>query len=127
MAWLARPRVAAGPVRVVKADVVGQGHVRAIVAGDDGRSIKTIAFRQADGPLGAALLGAAPTRRLWVAGRAKLDDWGSRRPPRSCIWRMRPGSIEGALGWGRAKLGPRRRGRATGDARLDQRIHLLAG
>ncbi|ARS28500.1 single-stranded-DNA-specific exonuclease RecJ [Sphingomonas sp. KC8] len=72
------PRVVAGPVRVIKADIVGQGHVRAIVAGDDGRSIKTIAFRQADTELGQALLGAGPDRRLWVAGRARIDDWGSR-------------------------------------------------
>jgi len=77
MGWPA-PRIAAGPVRVVKADIVGQGHVRAVVAGDDGRSIKTVAFRAADGPLGQALLGARPDRRLWVAGRAKIDDWGSR-------------------------------------------------
>ena len=72
------PRVAAGPVRVVKADVVGTGHVRCIVAGDDGRSLKAMAFRHAETALGAALLGAAPHRRLWLAGRAKLDDWGSR-------------------------------------------------
>ncbi|PTQ10996.1 single-stranded-DNA-specific exonuclease RecJ [Sphingomonas oleivorans] len=72
------PRVAAGPVRVIKADIVGNGHVRAIVAGRDGRSIKTIAFRQAESPLGQALLGAGPGRHLWVAGRARIDDWGSR-------------------------------------------------
>jgi single-stranded-DNA-specific exonuclease len=72
------PRVAAGPVRVVKADVVGNGHVRAIVAGDDGRSLKTVAFRQAETPLGQALLGAPAHRRLWLAGRPKLDDWGAR-------------------------------------------------
>jgi len=72
------PRVAAGPVRVVRADVVGNGHVRAVVAGEDGRSIKTIAFRQAESALGQALLAAGPTRRLWIAGRAKLDDWGNR-------------------------------------------------
>ena len=69
------PRVAAGPVRVVRADVVGNGHVRAVVAGDDGRSIKTIAFRQADTALGQALLGAGPHRRLWLAGRARIDAW----------------------------------------------------
>jgi single-stranded-DNA-specific exonuclease len=69
------PRVAAGPVRIVKVDVVGNGHVRAVVAGEDGRSIKTIAFRQAHSPLGQALLGAGPHRRLWLAGRAKLDTW----------------------------------------------------
>jgi single-stranded-DNA-specific exonuclease len=72
------PRVAAGPVRVIKADIVGNGHVRALVSGEDGRALKTIAFRAADGALGQALLGAGGTRRLWVAGRAKLDDWGNR-------------------------------------------------
>jgi single-stranded-DNA-specific exonuclease len=77
MGWPA-PRVAAGPVRMVKCDVVGNGHVRAIVAGDDGRSLKAVAFRQAETPLGQALLGAPPHRRLWLAGRAKIDDWGSR-------------------------------------------------
>ncbi|MBY0582960.1 MAG: single-stranded-DNA-specific exonuclease RecJ [Sphingomonas sp.] len=72
------PRVAAGPVRVIKADIVGNGHVRAILAGDDGKPIKTVAFRQADSALGQALLGAPHDRRLWIAGRAKIDDWGSR-------------------------------------------------
>jgi single-stranded-DNA-specific exonuclease len=77
MGWPS-PRVAIGPVRPVRVDVVGNGHVRAIVAGDDGRSLKAMAFRAADTPLGAALLGAASHRRLWLAGRAKLDDWGQR-------------------------------------------------
>ena len=72
------PRVAAGPLRVIKADIVGNGHLRAIMAGDDGRSIKTIAFRQAESDLGQAILGAPRDRRLWVAGRAKIDDWGPR-------------------------------------------------
>ncbi len=77
MGWPA-PRVAAGPVRVIKADVVGNGHVRAVVSGDDGGRIKTMAFRQADSALGQALLGAPPHRRLWIAGRARIDDWASR-------------------------------------------------
>jgi single-stranded-DNA-specific exonuclease len=72
------PLIAAGPMRVIKADVVGNGHLRAIMAGDDGRSIKTIAFRKAESELGQAILGAPRDRRLWVAGRAKIDDWGSR-------------------------------------------------
>ncbi|KRB85627.1 single-stranded-DNA-specific exonuclease RecJ [Sphingomonas sp. Root710] len=72
------PRIAAGAVRIVKADVVGQGHVRTIVSGRDGRSIKSIAFRAADTPLGQALLGAGRDRTLWIAGRPKIDDWGSR-------------------------------------------------
>lgn len=77
MGWPA-PRVATGPVRIIKADIVGSGHVRAIVAGDDGRSLKTVAFRAADSALGQALLGAPRDRRLWLAGRVKIDDWGAR-------------------------------------------------
>ncbi|WP_219893050.1 single-stranded-DNA-specific exonuclease RecJ [Aquisediminimonas profunda] len=77
MGWPA-PRIAAGPMRVIKADIVGTNHVRAVMAGDDGRSLKTVAFRQSETPLGQALLGAGRDRRLWVAGRAKIDDWGAR-------------------------------------------------
>jgi len=72
------PRVVAGPVRVIKADVVGNGHLRLIVAGDDGRRIKAIAFRMAASPLGEAMLAAPPHRKLWVAGRVKKDEWGDR-------------------------------------------------
>ena len=72
------PRVAAGPVRIVKADVVGTGHLRLIVAGDDGRRVKAIGFRLAATPLGEAMLAAPSHRRLWIAGRIKRDDWGDR-------------------------------------------------
>ena len=72
------PRVALGPVRVVKADVVGTDHVRAIVSGEDGRSLKAVAFRQADTALGQTLLHGDRSRRWWLAGRAKIDDWGAR-------------------------------------------------
>ena len=69
------PRVAAGPVAIVKADVVGNGHLRLVAAGDDGRRIKAIAFRMADSPLGEAMLAAPPHRKLWLAGRVKRDEW----------------------------------------------------
>ncbi|MEQ1548744.1 MAG: single-stranded-DNA-specific exonuclease RecJ [Chakrabartia sp.] len=77
MGWPA-PRIAAGPLRVIKADIVGTNHVRAIMAGDDGRSLKCVAFRQGETELGQSLLNAPRDRRLWVAGRVKIDDWGSR-------------------------------------------------
>lgn len=77
MGWPA-PRVAIGRVRPVRVDIVGNGHVRAIVAGDDGRSFKAMAFRAADTQLGQALLGADTHRRLWLAGRARVDNWGQR-------------------------------------------------
>lgn len=77
MGWPA-PRIAAGPMRVVKADVVGKDHVRAILAGDDGRSFKAVAFRQAESELGQAILHGARGRRLWVVGRVKVDEWSGR-------------------------------------------------
>ena len=78
MGWPA-PRVAAGPVSIIKADVVGSGgHVRVIVSGDGGGSLKAVAFRHADSELGQALLSAPRHRKLWLAGRAKIDDWGPR-------------------------------------------------
>jgi len=72
------PRLAVGPVRLVKADVVGTNHVRLIAAGLDGASFKAIAFRAAESAMGQALLHGAQGRRLWLAGRARLDDWGAR-------------------------------------------------
>ncbi len=72
------PRVATGPVRIVESGVVGTDHLRLIVAGDDGARFKAIAFRAATSELGQTLLHARGGRRLWLAGRAKRDDWGSR-------------------------------------------------
>ena len=69
------PRVAAGPARLLKVAIVGNGHVRAIAAGDDGKSFKLIAFRAADTPLGQALLAATPDQRFWLAGTIKRDEW----------------------------------------------------
>lgn len=72
------PRIAVGPVRLVKADVVGADHLRVIAAGDDGASFKAIAFRAAESAMGQALLHGARGRKLWLAGRPKIDDWGTR-------------------------------------------------
>ena len=72
------PRIAVGPVHLIKADIVGTDHVRLIAGGQDGGSFKAIAFRTAQTELGQSLLHGARGRRLWLAGRAKVDDWGSR-------------------------------------------------
>jgi single-stranded-DNA-specific exonuclease len=74
--WAA-PRVVAGPARVVRADVVGNGHLRLVVAGGDGGSIKAVAFRMADSEMGQALR-SSPNRKLWLAGRMKRDDYNGR-------------------------------------------------
>ncbi len=72
------PRVAVGPVHVVKADIVGTDHLRIIAAGQDGRSLKAIAFRAASSEMGQSILHGSKGRKLWLAGRAKIDDWGAR-------------------------------------------------
>lgn len=72
------PRVAVGPVHVIKADVVGTDHLRLIAGGPDGGSLKAIAFRAASTEWGQAILHSARGRKLWLAGRVKIDDWGAR-------------------------------------------------
>ena len=72
------PRVAVGPVRIIKADIVGKDHLRLIAGGHDGRSFKAMAFRAASSELGQTLLHRHQGRRFHLAGRVKLDDWGSR-------------------------------------------------
>jgi single-stranded-DNA-specific exonuclease len=69
------PRVAVGPARLLKVGIVGDGHVRGIASGDDGKSFKWIAFRSAETSLGQALLESGPDRRWWLAGTIRRDDW----------------------------------------------------
>ena len=72
------PRIAVGPVRLVRAEIVGTDHVRVVASGMDGKSFKAIAFRAAESALGQALRHGSRGRSLWLAGRAKIDDWGDR-------------------------------------------------
>jgi single-stranded-DNA-specific exonuclease len=72
------PRIAVGPVRIVKVDIVGKDHVRLVASGNDGKSFKAIAFRAAETEMGQTLLHRSAGRRFHLAGRAKIDDWGNR-------------------------------------------------
>ncbi len=72
------PRVAVGPVRIVKADIVGKDHLRLVASGNDGKSFKAIAFRAAETEMAQTLLHRSAGRRFHLAGRARIDDWGSR-------------------------------------------------
>jgi len=69
------PRVAAGPARLLRTGIVGDGHVRGLACGDDGKSFKWIAFRSAATELGQALLASAGDKRWWLAGTIKRDEW----------------------------------------------------
>jgi single-stranded-DNA-specific exonuclease len=72
------PRFVLPQMRVVKADVVGTGHVRCILATAAGAErLKAIAFRAMETELGPALLqsgGAA----LHIAGHLRADTWQGR-------------------------------------------------
>ena len=69
------PRVAAGPVRLLRTGIVGEGHVRGLGSGNDGKTFKWIAFRSAATPLGQALLASPADQRWWLAGTIKRDEW----------------------------------------------------
>ncbi len=71
--WAA-PRVASGPWTAVDCRIVGEHHVKLMLAGVDGARCKAIAFRHADTAIGAALAGARG-RSFFIAGRIKRDDW----------------------------------------------------
>lgn len=76
----ANPIFALAGHRVRFADIVGKGgHVRCTLASGDGASIKAIAFRAADAPLGKLLLGASPDRALHFCGNLAIDHWQGRQ------------------------------------------------
>jgi single-stranded-DNA-specific exonuclease len=71
------PRFALPAVRLLKTDVVGDGHVRCIVGGSDQRRLKAIAFRAMESALGPALLraGGSPVH---LVGHLRPDNWQGR-------------------------------------------------
>jgi single-stranded-DNA-specific exonuclease len=72
------PRFAVTDLRIVRSEVVGEGHMRLLLAGNDGGRLKAMVFRGADGTLGQALLGGngAP---LHLAGNLRVDRWQDRQ------------------------------------------------
>ncbi|WP_416896925.1 MAG: single-stranded-DNA-specific exonuclease RecJ [Minwuia sp.] len=74
------PRVALPDCRLVKADIVGGQHVKMVLAGKSGGRLEAIAFRIAEEPLGATLLGRARDNRpLHLAGHLRMNHWGGRQ------------------------------------------------
>jgi len=68
------PRFAIAAARIVKADVVGSGHVRLMLAGGGGNRLKAIAFRAADSEMGHALL-SSQGAAFHLAGSLRADTW----------------------------------------------------
>lgn len=72
------PRFGFPAMRAVYAERVGTDHVRFSLEDRSGLRVSGIAFRAAESPLGAALLGGDGA--AWhAAGRIKLDEWRGRR------------------------------------------------
>ena len=71
------PRFALTGARIIKPQIVGDKHVRCLLAGEVGRRVKAIAFRCHDQPLGLSLL-SARDGRYHVAGHLRADTWGGR-------------------------------------------------
>ena len=71
------PRFALSGVRIAKANIVGENHVRCFLADAQGGRLKAIAFRSLGEPLGDALLKAGGGA-LHLAGKLRADDWKGR-------------------------------------------------
>jgi len=78
------PRFAVVNARVVKADVVGSGHVRCFLTGQNGGRLKAIAFNAADSQVGHLLL-TARDQGLHLAGTIRADTWQGRNDVQLCI------------------------------------------
>lgn len=72
------PRFAIMDAKLIRADIVGEKHVRVILSDDTGGSLKGIAFRAMDGALGPALLSMKKGARLHAAGTLRLNSWAMR-------------------------------------------------
>lgn len=84
-----RPRFALPASRILKADVVGENHVRCFVGGEGQGRIKAIAFRAVGDALGDALLGSRGLP-VHLAGNLRLDRWQGREEAQLIIEDLAP-------------------------------------
>ena len=71
------PKLMLHRVRINKPAIVGSGHVRCFLGGDNGGSLKAMAFRIADTELGQALLNSSGSL-FDVVGVLRKDNWQGR-------------------------------------------------
>jgi single-stranded-DNA-specific exonuclease len=67
--------------RIAYAETVGNGHVRFSLSTGAGATLKAMAYRAADTPIGRALLGGRGGLPLHVAGTLSVDQYQGRRQP----------------------------------------------
>ena len=71
------PRLLIKNVRIVRAALVGIGHVRCVLTSDNGDSIKAIAFRVGDNEIGNAMLNMRG-EKFDVVGVLRHDKWNGK-------------------------------------------------
>jgi single-stranded-DNA-specific exonuclease len=79
------PRFALPGVRILRAEPMGTGHLRAFVAGSDGKQVNAVAFRVADTPLGDLLASRGGGRPVHLAGHLRAEAWQGRTTARFFI------------------------------------------
>ena len=73
----AQPRFAFADVQLAYVDVVGKDHVKCSLRGADGTTVKAMAFRAADKPLGRLLL-ESRGKNIKIAGTIRNNTWNGR-------------------------------------------------
>ena len=63
-------------LRILQSDIVGDGHVRCILAGREGGRLKAIAFSSV--PEGVRALLSKPPSLCHIAGFLRADNWNGR-------------------------------------------------
>ncbi|MEM8798749.1 MAG: single-stranded-DNA-specific exonuclease RecJ [Pseudomonadota bacterium] len=69
------PRFAISDAELIKADIVGEAHMRGLWAVPGGNRLKSILFRGVGTPLGDTLISANRGQKFHLVGKLKVDTW----------------------------------------------------
>ena len=72
------PKFSIENVRLLNSKIVGERHIKSILLGEDGSSIKTITFNATESNLGAYLL-KRTKEKFNIVGKLSLNEWKGRR------------------------------------------------
>ena len=68
------PKFVIEDLNVIKSDIVGDNHIKSILKGRDGSSIKSFAWNAVNGPL-EGFLSVKNKKKISVAGRMSLNEY----------------------------------------------------
>ena len=72
------PKFVIEDLNVIKSDIVGENHIKSILKGKDGSSIKSFAWNAVDSPL-ASFLNVKNKKKICIAGRMSLNEYRGMR------------------------------------------------